>query len=56
VQPDPIGTLLPWKHPFLMVDRVVEVVPHVRIVTRKSVTCGDAMAGEGQPDGVAVLG
>ena len=44
MRPDPIGTLLPWKHPFLMVDRVVECVPHRRIVTRKNVTCNDPMA------------
>ena len=53
---DPIGTLLPWKHPFLMVDRVVEVVPHVRIVTRKNVTCGDAMAGGGDERGSELPG
>jgi len=41
---DPIRTLLPWKHPFLMIDRMIECVPHRHIVTAKNVTGDDAMA------------
>ncbi len=41
---DPLRALLPWRHPFLMVDRMIECVPHRRIVTIKNVTADDAMA------------
>jgi len=34
---DPIEALLPWRHPFLMIDHLVECVPHQRILTTKTV-------------------
>ena len=40
---DPIRALLPWRPPFLMVDRMVECVPHKKIVTTKNVSGDDAM-------------
>lgn len=33
--------LIPHRHPFLLVDRVLEVVPHKRIVGVKNVTAGE---------------
>lgn len=39
--------LLPWRHPFLLIDRMVECVPHERIVTEKRVTAGDPLLGAG---------
>ena len=42
---------LPWKQPFLMVDRVVACVPHRSIVTSKHVTCDDSMSVEGGESG-----
>ncbi len=56
MQPDPIGSLLPWKHPFLMVDRVIECVPHSRIVTCKNVTRADPMAAGGEGGGPELPG
>lgn len=44
MQPDRMRSLLPWRHPFLMVDAVVECVPHRRIVTTRGVTSDEAMA------------
>lgn len=41
---DPVESLLPWRHPFRMVDRVMECVPHEKIVTSKLVSAGDAGA------------
>ncbi len=37
-------SLLPWRHPFLMVDGVLDCVPHDRVVTMKRVTAGDPVA------------
>jgi len=50
--------LLPWRRPFLMIDRMVECVAGERITTRKNVTSGDPCvggAGEGTPTFPAVL-
>jgi 3-hydroxyacyl-[acyl-carrier-protein] dehydratase len=33
--------LLPWRHPFLMIDRMVECRPGDRILTVKRITGGD---------------
>lgn len=33
--------LLPWRHPFLMVDRMIECVPHDHIATEKTLDGGD---------------
>jgi len=37
--------LLPWSYPFLMVDRLVECIPHLRAVTSKQVTAGETGGG-----------
>jgi 3-hydroxyacyl-[acyl-carrier-protein] dehydratase len=39
-----LGAMLPWSHPFQMVDRMLECVPHQRVVTWKRVTAGDPVA------------
>lgn len=39
-----LASLLPWRAPFLMLDRMVECVPHDRIVTWKRVTANDSLA------------
>jgi 3-hydroxyacyl-[acyl-carrier-protein] dehydratase len=36
--------LLPWRHPFVMIDRMIECVPHERIATMKVVD-GDDLGG-----------
>jgi len=33
--------LLPWRHPFLMIDRMVECHPNERILTAKRISIGD---------------
>ena len=35
--------MLPWSHPFLMVDRMVRCVPHVSAVTCKQGTASDSV-------------
>jgi 3-hydroxyacyl-[acyl-carrier-protein] dehydratase len=45
VNADPILSLLPWRHPFLMIDRMIECAPEESIVTQKNVSAGDAVAG-----------
>ena len=35
--------VLPWSHPFHMLDRMVECVPHRRVVTLKRVSVGDSI-------------
>ena len=47
-----LRALLPWSHPFLMVDRMLDCVPHERVVTLKRVTAGDALAESGDWDGL----
>jgi 3-hydroxyacyl-[acyl-carrier-protein] dehydratase len=47
MRPDVIRSLLPWRHPFLMVDRVLSCEPHRRIVTTRGVTADEAMANRG---------
>ena len=37
-----LNELLPWSHPFLMVDRMVLCVPHESAVTLKQVTACDS--------------
>ncbi len=41
-----ILALLPWRHPFLLIDRVVECAPHRRIVTERRISTGDPFVGE----------
>ena len=43
--------LLPWRHPFLMIDRMIECVPHERIVTIKRISGNDIMSLAHRPDG-----
>lgn len=45
--------LLPWRRPFLMIDRLVDCVPGERITTRKNVTSGDPCVGGGRGRGQA---
>ncbi len=45
-----IQSLVPWRHPFLMIDRVIECTPHERIVTQKNVTASDLFADGDQSD------
>jgi 3-hydroxyacyl-[acyl-carrier-protein] dehydratase len=35
--------MLPWSHPFRMIDRMLEYVPHERALTCKQVTAGDSV-------------
>jgi len=46
-----ILALLPWRHPFLMLDRMIEFKPHERIVTLKNVSSNDPLACRSGPDG-----
>ena len=39
-----LRAILPWAHPFFMLDAMVECVPHQSVVTLKRVTAGDAVA------------
>jgi 3-hydroxymyristoyl/3-hydroxydecanoyl-(acyl carrier protein) dehydratase len=39
--PAELRAMLPWAHPFVMVDRVHSCVPHERAVTSKQVTGDD---------------
>jgi len=45
--------LLPWSHPFLMVDRLVHCVPHETALTCKQVTATDS--GDGCFPSVLIL-
>lgn len=38
-----LRAMLPWSHPFVMIDRMVDCVPHQRAVTTKHVSHGDAV-------------
>ena len=48
-----LKALLPWSYPFLMVDRMVNCVPHVSAVTCKQVTASEV--GDGCFPAVLVL-
>lgn len=48
-EPD-LHAMLPWAHPFRMVDRMVECVPHERVVSWKRVTAGDSLLDGGDTD------
>ena len=54
MDPETLRSLLPWRHPFVMIDRVVECVPHERILAVKAVLGDDMMALAHQP-GTAVF-
>ena len=41
-EPD-LQAILPWSHPFRMIDRLVRCVPHDSAVTSKAVTAGDSV-------------
>ena len=38
-----LRAMLPWSHPFVMIDRMVSCVPHREAVTEKRVSCGDTV-------------
>ena len=44
MEPDRLRELLPWRYPFLMVDRLVGYVPHESIATVKAAVGDDLMA------------
>ena len=52
--PEHLRSLLPWDPPFLMIDRVLEWVPHKHILTLKKIAGDDLMALAHRP-GCAVL-
>jgi len=41
--PSDLQAMLPWSHPFLMIDRMVGCVPHESAVTCKQVTASDSI-------------
>ena len=43
LQADGIRRLVPWRHPFLMIDRMLECDPNRRILTAKDVTDDDPL-------------
>ena len=40
-----IQALLPWRPPFLLIDRMLDCDPHRRILTVKNVSAGDPVLG-----------
>ena len=42
--PDSLEDLLPWRYPFLLIDRLIECVPHHSITTLKQVCGNDLLA------------
>jgi 3-hydroxyacyl-[acyl-carrier-protein] dehydratase len=48
--------LLPWKHPFLTIDRLIECVPHEHIITLKQVSGDDLLVLAHRPGGAVVPG
>jgi len=42
--PENLEDLLPWRHPFLLIDRLLECVPHRSITTLKQVSGNDLLA------------
>jgi 3-hydroxyacyl-[acyl-carrier-protein] dehydratase len=45
-----IRALLPHRYPFLLVDRVVELDPHKRVLAYKNVTCNEPFFNGHFPD------
>jgi 3-hydroxyacyl-[acyl-carrier-protein] dehydratase len=45
MEPERLLALLPWRQPFLMIDRLLECEPQRSIVTLKNVTANDPVAG-----------
>lgn len=48
--------LLPWRHPFVGIDQVLEVVPNRRIVATKGIAGDDFLAEAHRPDAAAFPG
>ena len=47
MEPQPLD-ILPWLYPFRMLDRMVELDPHRKVVTVKRISAGDpVVAGDG---------
>jgi len=51
-----IHAILPWRHPFRMVDTLTECVPHERILTRKRVTSGEPTGARSFPSTLVLEG
>ncbi len=49
-----VRDLLPWAHPFVMVDALVECVPHEKVVAVKRVAADDPMARGHESEGGAL--
>lgn len=47
-----LHAILPWAHPFRMLDRMIECVPHERIVVLKRVTANDSILEGSDDEGV----
>lgn len=56
MQPDVVRRLLPWAHPFLMIDRVLSCEPPVRIVASRNVTASDPLTQVPGPEGPGLPG
>lgn len=54
--PDDLAALLPWKYPFLLIDRVLDCVPHQRIETMKTISGDDMLALAHRPPGAVFPG
>lgn len=49
--PDRLEDLLPWRAPFLCIDRLVECTPHRSITTLKQVSADDMLGPPPDPTG-----
>lgn len=51
-----IQSVLPWRHPFLMIDRMLSCTPHQSITTTKQVTASDPAVNDSGADGAWLPG
>jgi 3-hydroxyacyl-[acyl-carrier-protein] dehydratase len=51
-----LHAILPWQHPFRMVDKLTECVPHERIVTLKRVTTDEPTGPGSFPSSLVLEG
>lgn len=49
MDPEQLRSLMPWRHPFVLIDRVLECVPHRRIVAAKLLRGDDMMVRAHRP-------
>lgn len=54
MDPEKLRSLLPWRHPFVTIDRVLECVPHSHIIAAKTLI-GDDMIALAHRPGFAVF-